>query len=427
MLDIKLLRESLDLVENKLATKNYKLDKIAFEKLNFAYKENIKKTENLQQQRNSLSKEFAIKKKNNLDISSLEKKLQQINQDLKKSKEEFTKVNSSLQTFLDDIPNIPSQTTPIGVDETCNKVIKKYGNIKKFDFEPLDHTSLCENLDGIDFQVAAKISGARFSVLKGKIAKLHRVLADFMLDIHTNEHDYLETYVPFLVNQNSLYGTGQMPKFSQDLFHTKNLEENKTQFSLIPTAEVPLTNLVAKTTLTKKDLPLRFISHTPCFRSEAGSYGKDIKGLIRQHQFQKVELVHITTQENSHLELEKLTNNAKKILDLLELPYQQIELCTGDLGFSACKTYDLEVWLPSQNTYREISSCSNMLDFQARRMQAKYKTKSHKKPLFVHTLNGSGLAVGRTLVAILENYQQQDKRILLPKVLQKYFSNSRYL
>jgi len=307
---------------------------------------------------------------------------------------------------------------PAGASEDDNVEIKRWGTPRDFDFEVKDHVDVALNLDkGIDFEAGAKLSGTRFAVMRGQIAKMHRALAQFMLDTHSEEHGYQEMYVPYLVNQDSLYGTGQLPKFGEDLFHT---ELANKKFSLIPTAEVPLTNLVRDEIVDEADLPLKMVAHTPCFRSEAGSYGRDIRGLIRQHQFDKVEMVQIVKPEDSFTALEQLTGHAEKILEKLELPYRTVILCTGDIGFSATKTFDLEVWLPAQNTYREISSCSNMGDFQARRMQARYRNSDTKKTELLHTLNGSGLAVGRTLVAILENYQQSDGSINVPTVLQPY-------
>lgn len=318
-----------------------------------------------------------------------------------------------------NIPNIPVDEVPLGKDENDNVEILRWGTPKTFDFEIKDHVALGEAIDGLDFATGVKLSGARFAVMKGKIAKLHRALAQFMLDLHTEQHGYLETYVPYLVNHETLYGTGQLPKFGEDLFHTKPLE-NEPPYALIPTAEVPVTNMVRGDILSEEDLPIRMTAHTPCFRSEAGSYGRDTRGLIRMHQFDKVEMVQIVAEDQSMQALEELTGHAEKVLQLLELPYRKVLLCSGDMGFGACKTYDLEVWLPAQNTYREISSCSNMGDFQARRMQARYRVKGEKKPHLVHTLNGSGLAVGRTLVAVLENYQNVDGSITVPEVLRPY-------
>ena len=314
---------------------------------------------------------------------------------------------------------------PLGKDDSENLEVLRWGTPRQFDFEVKDHVALGETLNGLDFGAGAKLTASRFVVMKGKIAKLHRALSQFMLDLHTEQHGYLETNVPFLVNHDSLFGTGQLPKFGEDLFHTQPLtgqDPNEVQrsFSLIPTAEVPVTNLVRDEIIDEESLPLKLTAHTPCFRSEAGSYGRDTRGLIRMHQFEKVEMVQIVAPEKSMEALEELTGHAEKVLQLLNLPYRKVLLCTGDMGFGSCKTYDLEVWLPAQNTYREISSCSNMWDFQARRMQARCKSRGDKKTRFVHTLNGSGLAVGRTLVAVLENYQNADGSITVPEVLRPY-------
>lgn len=330
------------------------------------------------------------------------------------------------------VPNIPADEVPDGKDEDDNVEVARWGEPKTYDFEVKDHVDLGEMGDGLDFASATKITGARFIVMKGQFARLHRAIAQFMLDLHTDEHGYTEMYVPYLVNSDSLFGTGQLPKFGKDLFHTEPLvekasDEEPRKLSLIPTAEVPVTNLVRDTITDEADLPLKMTAHTPCFRSEAGSYGRDTRGLIRMHQFDKVELVQITKPEDSMNALEELTCHAEKVLQLLELPYRKVVLCTGDMGFGARKTYDLEVWVPAQETYREISSCSNMWDFQARRMQARFRRKGEKKPELVHTLNGSGLAVGRTMVAILENNQEADGRIAIPTVLQKYMGGATHI
>jgi len=316
---------------------------------------------------------------------------------------------------------------PTGKNEDENVEISKWGTPKQFDFEIKDHVDLGEMADGLDFSSAVKISGSRFVVMKGQFARMHRALAQFMLDLHTEQHGYTEMYVPYLVNSDSLYGTGQLPKFSEDLFNMRPATEEDEPMSLIPTAEVPLTNMVRDVIVKEEDLPMKITAHTPCFRSEAGSYGRDTRGLIRMHQFDKVEMVQIVKPEDSKAALEELTGHAEEVLRLLELPYRKIVLCTGDMGFGSTKTYDLEVWVPAQNTYREISSCSNCKDFQARRMQARFRRKGEKKPELVHTLNGSGLAVGRTLVAVLENYQQADGRIKIPEVLRKYMNNAEYI
>ncbi len=310
---------------------------------------------------------------------------------------------------------------PVGNDEADNVEVNKWGEPKSYDFEVKDHVDLGEALDkGLDFEAGVKLSGARFTVMRGQVARMHRALVQFMLDTHADKNGYTEMYVPYLVNKDSLFGTGQLPKFAEDLFHTEKLGEHDAGFSLIPTAEVPLTNCARDEIFDEKQLPVRMTAHTPCFRSEAGSYGRDTRGLIRQHQFDKVELVQLVKPEDSMQALEELTGHAEQILQALELPYRKVVLCTGDMGFGATKTYDLEVWLPAQDTYREISSCSNMGDFQARRMQARFRRAGEKKPELLHTLNGSGLAVGRTLVAILENYQQADGSVVVPSVLRSY-------
>ena len=327
------------------------------------------------------------------------------------------------------IPNLPDDEVPFGKGESENVEVSRTGTPRKFDFPIKDHVELGERIDGLDFSAGTKLAGARFVVMKGQLAKLHRALAQFMLDLHTNTHGYLETYVPYLVNQKTLFGTGQMPKFADDLFHTQPITEarDSSNYALIPTAEVPLTNLISGDIIDESCLPLKMTAHTPCFRSEAGSYGKDTRGLIRMHQFDKVELVQIVKPEDSMAALEQLTGHAEKVLQLLDLPYRKVILCTGDMGFGSAKTYDLEVWLPAQHCYREISSCSNMSDFQARRMQARYRSASDRNTRLVHTINGSGLAVGRTLVAVLENYQQSDGRIGIPAVLAPYMDGAKYI
>jgi seryl-tRNA synthetase len=328
---------------------------------------------------------------------------------------------NSLHIVYQETPNILSDEVPVGKDESDNEEVLTWGDIPSFDFEVKDHVDIASGLNnGLDFETAAKLSGSRFVVMNGQIAKLHRALAQFMLDVHTEEHGYEETYVPYLVNSDSLYGTGQLPKFGEDLFHTKPATEEGQGMSLIPTAEVPLTNIARDEIFPMSSLPIKMTAHTPCFRSEAGSYGRDTRGLIRQHQFDKVEMVQLVHPDTSMQALEELTGHAENILKKLGLAYRKVLLCSGDTGFSATKTYDLEVWLPAQNTYREISSCSNMGDFQARRMQARYKSNDMKKPDLLHTLNGSGLAVGRTLVAILENYQREDGSVAIPEALKRY-------
>lgn len=362
----------------------------------------------------------------------IKKQIGTLGSDLDAKKVELEQVMAQLDEFTLSVPNIPADEVPDGKDENDNVEISRWGEPKSYDFELKDHVDLGEMGDGLDFASAVKITGARFIVMKGQFARLHRAIAQFMLDLHTEEHGYTEMYVPYLVNSDSLFGTGQLPKFGKDLFHTEPLvekvsDEEPRKLSLIPTAEVPVTNLVRDTISDEADLPIKMTAHTPCFRSEAGSYGRDTRGLIRMHQFDKVELVQITKPEDSMNALEELTGHAEKVLQLLELPYRKVVLCTGDMGFGARKTYDLEVWVPAQETYREISSCSNMWDFQARRMQARFRRKGEKKPELVHTLNGSGLAVGRTMVAILENNQEADGRIAIPAVLQKYMGGATHI
>jgi seryl-tRNA synthetase len=427
MLDSKLLRAELDDTAAKLARRGFKLDVEAIRQLEEQRKSIQVDVENLQSTRNSISKEIGNKMAAG-DKAGAEKIKQQIGSlgsDLEAKKAELIEVQAKLEVLTQSVPNIPDDSVPDGKDENDNVEVARWGEPKTYDFAVKDHVDLGEMAGGLDFASATKITGARFIVMKGQFARLHRAIAQFMLDLHTDEHGYTELYVPYLVNSESLFGTGQLPKFGKDLFHTEPLaekvnDEEPRKLSLIPTAEVPVTNLVRDTITEESDLPLKMTAHTPCFRSEAGSYGRDTRGLIRMHQFDKVELVQITRPEDSMAALEELTGHAEKVLQLLELPYRKVLLCTGDMGFGSRKTYDLEVWVPAQGTYREISSCSNMWDFQARRMQARFRRKGEKKPELVHTLNGSGLAVGRTMVAILENYQQADGRIEIPLILQKY-------
>jgi seryl-tRNA synthetase len=385
------------------------------------------RTEELQAKRNALAKAVGMKKGKGENADAELAESIGVNKELEGSATRLNALQVQIQDFLLGIPNLPDDSVPAGKTADENKEIKVWGKQTHFEFTPKDHVDLGTPI-GLDFDSATKISGARFVVLKGNAAKLHRALAQFMLDIHTVQHGYQEIYAPYIVNADSMRGTGQLPKFEADLFkvprkmggeHPDDGGERIENFYLIPTAEVPVTNLVRDEIINADHLPLKYVAHTPCFRSEAGSYGRDVRGMIRQHQFDKVELVHISKPENSMQALEELTAHAEKILELLELPYRRMLLCTGDMGFGSTKTYDLEVWIPSQNAYREISSCSNMGDFQARRMQARYKV-GQNKPELLHTLNGSGLAVGRTGVAILENFQQADGSIRIPKVLQPY-------
>lgn len=434
MLDSKLLRTELDETAAKLARRGFKLDVETIRTLEEQRKSIQVEVENLQSTRNSISKQIGQKMAagDKEGAEEIKKQIGTLGSDLDAKKVELEQVMAQLDEFTLSVPNIPADEVPDGKDENDNVEISRWGEPKSYDFELKDHVDLGEMGDGLDFASAVKITGARFIVMKGQFARLHRAIAQFMLDLHTEEHGYTEMYVPYLVNSDSLFGTGQLPKFGKDLFHTEPLvekvnDEEPRKLSLIPTAEVPVTNLVRDTISDEADLPIKMTAHTPCFRSEAGSYGRDTRGLIRMHQFDKVELVQITKPEDSMNALEELTGHAEKVLQLLELPYRKVVLCTGDMGFGARKTYDLEVWVPAQETYREISSCSNMWDFQARRMQARFRRKGEKKPELVHTLNGSGLAVGRTMVAILENNQEADGRIAIPTVLQKYMAGATHI
>ena len=427
MLDPQLLRKDLESVKTRLATRKFELDTALFMQLETERKELQGRTEELQAKRNQLAKAIGMKKGKGENADAELTESTGVNKELDGSATRLNALQVQIQDFLLGIPNLPDDSVPAGKTADENKEIKVWGKPTHFEFTPKDHVDLGTPI-GLDFDSATKISGARFVVLKGNAAKLHRALAQFMLDIHTVQHGYQEIYAPYIVNADSMRGTGQLPKFEADLFkvprkmggeHPDDGGERIENFYLIPTAEVPVTNLVRNEIINADHLPLKYVAHTPCFRSEAGSYGRDVRGMIRQHQFDKVELVHISKPENSMQALEELTAHAEKILELLELPYRRMLLCTGDMGFGSAKTYDLEVWIPSQNAYREISSCSNMGDFQARRMQARYKV-GQNKPELLHTLNGSGLAVGRTGVAILENFQQADGSIKIPKVLQPY-------
>ncbi len=422
MLDPNLLRNELDAVAEKLARRGFKLDVETLRNQEERRKVLQVETESLQAERNARSKMIGAAKARGEDIESLRVEVNVLGEKLDAAKAELDQLQSEIRDVALSIPNLPDDSVPVGRDENDNLEVSRWGEPRQYDFPVLDHVALGEMSGGLDFAAAVKLTGARFVVMKGQIARMHRALAQFMLDLHTNEHGYLETYVPYLVNHDTLYGTGQLPKFGDDLFHTKPLgeEAGSSNYALIPTAEVPVTNLVRDEILEEESLPLKMTAHTPCFRSEAGSYGRDTRGLIRMHQFDKVELVQVVAPEESMKTLEELTGHAEKVLQLLGLPYRKMLLCTGDMGFGSSKTYDLEVWLPAQNTYREISSCSNMWDFQARRMQARCRSKSDKKTRLVHTLNGSGLAVGRTLVAVLENYQLADGRVEVPEVLRPY-------
>ncbi|MBG6241403.1 MAG: serine--tRNA ligase [Candidatus Symbiopectobacterium sp. Dall1.0] len=423
MLDPNLLRNELDAVAEKLlARRGFKLDVDTLRQQEERRKVLQVETESLQAERNSRSKEIGAAKSRGEDIEPLRREVNTLGEKLDAAKAELDALQNAIRELALTIPNMPDDTVPLGKDEHDNQEISRWGEPRQFDFPVRDHVDLGELAKGVDFAAGVKLTGARFVVMKGQIARLHRALSQFMLDLHTEQHGYQEAYVPYLVNHATLYGTGQLPKFGEDLFHTKPLDEEaeSSNYALIPTAEVPLTNLVRDEILDEETLPIKMTAHTPCFRSEAGSYGRDTRGLIRMHQFDKVELVQIVRPEDSMDALETLTTHAETVLQLLQLPYRKVLLCTGDMGFGSTKTYDLEVWLPAQNTYREISSCSNMGDFQARRMQARCRSKSDKKTRLVNTLNGSGLAVGRTLVAVLENYQQADGRIAIPDVLRPY-------
>ncbi|HHP3460724.1 TPA: serine--tRNA ligase [Yersinia enterocolitica] len=429
MLDPNMLRNELDAVAEKLARRGFKLDVEMLRQQEERRKVLQVETESLQAERNSRSKLIGAAKARGEDIEPLRLEVNELGEKLDVAKAELDKLQNEIRDLALSIPNLPDDSVPVGKDENDNLEVSRWGEPRQYDFEVRDHVSLGEMAGGLDFAAAVKLTGARFVVMKGQIARMHRALAQFMLDLHTEKHGYLETYVPYLVNHATLYGTGQLPKFGGDLFHTKPLEEesDSSNYALIPTAEVPVTNLVRDEILEEESLPLKMTAHTPCFRSEAGSYGRDTRGLIRMHQFDKVEMVQITRPEDSMAALEELTGHAEKVLQLLELPYRKMLLCTGDMGFGSSKTYDLEVWLPAQNTYREISSCSNMWDFQARRMQARCRNKTDRKTRLVHTLNGSGLAVGRTLVAVLENYQQADGRIQVPEVLRPYMGGLEFI
>ncbi|OAT34259.1 seryl-tRNA synthetase [Buttiauxella brennerae ATCC 51605] len=429
MLDPNLLRTEPDAVAEKLARRGFKLDVETLRSLEERRKVLQVKTENLQAERNSRSKSIGQAKARGEDIEPLRLRVNQLGEDLDAAKTELDALLVEIRDIALTLPNIPDDCVPMGKDDSENVEICRWGEPRKFDFEVRDHVTLGEMAKGLDFASAVKLTGARFVVMQGQIARLHRALSQFMLDLHTEQHGYIENYVPYLVNHETLYGTGQLPKFGGDLFHTRPLDEEagSSNYALIPTAEVPLTNLVRDEILDEDDLPLKMTAHTPCFRSEAGSYGRDTRGLIRQHQFDKVEMVQIVRPEDSMDALEELTGHAEKVLQLLGLPYRKVLLCSGDIGFGSAKTYDLEVWLPAQDTYREISSCSNMWDFQARRLQARCRSKADKKTRLVHTLNGSGLAVGRTLVAVLENYQQADGRIEVPEVLRPYMKGLEYI
>ena len=418
MLDIQLLRNDLSHVAHRLDSRGVTLDIDTFKNLEAERKQLQTRTQDLQAKRNTLSKEIGMLKAKGENAAAVMEEVAGLGEDLKASEEMLAALLEHFNAFVALIPNLPHESVPVGASEADNVEVLRWGAPRVFDFAVKDHVDIGSALGGLDFEKATKITGSRFSLMKGAIARLHRALTQFMLDVHGNEHGYTEVYVPYLVNADSMFGTGQLPKFEEDLFHI--VKNDGTKLYLIPTAEVPVTNIVRGEILSAAQLPLKFVCHTPCFRSEAGSYGRDTRGMIRQHQFDKVELVQIVPPEASWDALEELTGHAEAILRKLELPYRKMALCTADMGFSAAKTYDLEVWLPAQDTYREISSCSNFEAFQARRMQARFRDVKGSKPELVHTLNGSALAVGRTLVAVIENYQNADGSVTVPAALIPY-------
>ena len=415
MLDLKYIRNNIETIKTMLKNRNYDLDISVFESIDAERRDALAELESLRFRRNKVSEDVAAMKKRGEDASSLISDMKEVSARIKELETRNGEIQEKLNQLIMIIPNVPHETVPVGSNENDNPVVRTWGDIKKFNFEPLSHWDIGENLNILDFNRAAKIAGARFALYKGAGSRLERALINFMLDVHTTEHGYTEILPPFMVNTASMTGTGQLPKFKEDLFKIEGWDHY-----LIPTAEVPVTNIHREEILKEEDLPIYYTAYTPCFRSEAGSYGKDTRGLIRNHQFNKVELVKFCRPDDSYDELEKLTLNAEEILKRLELPYRVITLCTADIGFSSAKTYDLEVWLPGQQLYREISSCSNFEDFQARRADIRFKRKGAKGTELVHTLNGSGLAVGRTFVAILENYQQKDGGVIIPDALRPY-------
>ena len=428
MLDINLLRNDIAMVSAGLAKRGVTLDVARFEALESERKVIQTRTQELQARRNALSKQIGVAKGRGDDAATLLTEVGGLGTELERLEDELARVQQALRDFLLDVPNLTHSSTPVGTNSLDNAEVRRVGKPRSFDFPVKDHVDLGEALGLLDFPVAAKLSGSRFSFLRGEFARLHRALAQFMLDVHTREHGYTECYTPYIVNAETLIGTTQLPKFEGDMFAVRKggSEEDSESLYLISTSEITLTNTVRDEILAGDALPIRLVAHTPCFRSEAGSYGKDTRGMIRQHQFDKVELVQIVHPDRSYEALEELTGHAETILKRLELPYRVVALCTGDIGFAAAKTYDLEVWLPGQNMYREISSCSNCETFQARRMQARFRN-AQGKPELVHTLNGSGLAVGRTFVAVLENYQRADGSIEVPTALQPYMSATKII
>lgn len=418
MLDIQLLRTQLDTVAQRLASRNFTLDVAAFQSMEDERKGLQTRTQELQSKRNSLSKQIGALRGKGEDASAVMAEVAGIGDELKASEERLAALQVKLNDFLSRIPNLPNESVPVGKDESANVEVRRWGSPREFDFEVKDHVDVGSPL-GLDFDIGAKLAGARFTFMKGAVARMHRAIAQLMLDIQTGEHGYTECYTPYIVNPEVLYGTGQLPKFAEDMFRVERGGEGSQTQYLISTSEISLTNMVRESLLKAEELPIKLTAHSPCFRSEAGSYGRDTRGMIRQHQFDKVEMVRITKPEDSYAALEEMVSNAEAVLQRLNLPYRVVALSTGDMGFGAAKTYDLEVWLPAQKAYREISSVSNCEAFQARRMQARYKSEAGKNE-FVHTLNGSGLAVGRTLVAVLENYQQADGTVVVPEALRPY-------
>jgi len=412
MLDIQTLRNDIQGAAKRLESRKFSLDVAFFQALEAERKTVQTRTQELQARRNAASKAIGMKKAKGEDASEILAEVASLGDELKQNEASLDEIQGKMQAFLLSIPNLPHESVPFGQSEADNVEVSRWGDPRHYDFEVRDHVALGEGLSMLDFETAVKIAGSRFTLMKGAIARLHRALSQFMLDLHTTEHGYVEVYVPYMVNPESLRGTGQLPKFEEDLFSVSN------GYYLIPTAEVPVTNIVRDEILAPESLPIKYVAHTPCFRSEAGSYGRDVRGMIRQHQFDKVELVQITHPEKSYEALDSLLGHAEEVLRRLELPYRVVSLCSGDMGFSSAKTYDIEVWLPAQKAYREISSCSNFEAFQARRMQARFKSEGRNE--LVHTLNGSGLAVGRTLVAILENNQESDGSVIVPEALRPY-------
>jgi seryl-tRNA synthetase len=415
MLDVKMLRDNLDDVKARMATRGAAIDWDEFVKIDRERREALAHIERLKEKKNRLSGEIGKLKKRGGDATALMRDGEDVSEAIRSAEGPLADIEARFEGLMLTLPNLPHSSVKVGKNEIDNCEVRRWGEPARFDFTPKNHWDIGEELGILDFQRAAKIAGARFAVYRGAGARLERALINFMLDLHTSENGYREMLPPALANRSSLIGTGQLPKFEEDLFHLA-----PGDYFLIPTAEVPLTNLHRDEMLEREDLPIKYVAYTPCFRSEAGSYGKDVRGLIRQHQFNKVELVKFTEPETSYDELESMVQNAEEVLRRLKIPYRVVELCTGDMGFGAAKTYDLEVWLPGQQAYREISSCSNCEDFQARRANIRYRKEKKGRPLFIHTLNGSGLAVGRTFVAVLENYQQKDSSVIIPDVLRSY-------